>query len=453
MIKLYNTLSRKKEKFTPLQDNLVKMYVCGPTIYDYVHIGNLRAYVFADLLRRILEINRYKIKEVMNITDVDDKTIKKSQQEKKKLKDFTGVYEKAFIEDIKKMNIEKPEIMPKATEHIKEMIVLIKKLLDKGLAYKTDDGIYFKVSKFKNYGKLSRIKTKELKVGASKRILKDEYEKENVNDFALWKFYDEKDGDVFWNTEIGKGRPGWHIECSAMSMKYLGKSFDIHTGGVDLIFPHHENEIAQSEGATGKKFVNFWMHNEWVLVDRKKMSKSLDNFYRLKDITEKNFSPLDLRYFYLSVHYRKPLNFTFLNLENAKNSLKRMNEIVLQIKNSNDKINKKNIETAKKQFLEIINDDLNSPKALAYLWDILRDEMLNDSEKYEIAIYFDKIFGLNLGKEEKIKIPEEIKKLLEERENARKGKNWKKADELREKIKNKGYQINDTKEGYSLKKI
>ncbi|VVB82451.1 Cysteine--tRNA ligase [uncultured archaeon] len=452
VLKLYNTLTKKKDIFKPIHDKEVKMYVCGPTIYDYVHIGNLRAYVFADLLRRTLEVNDYKIKEVMNLTDVDDKTIKKSQSEKKKLKDFTKVYEKAFLEDLEKMDVEEPEVMPRATEHIKEMVALIKKLLEKGLAYKTDDGIYFKVSKFKKYGKLSGINVKKLKEGASDRVLKDEYEKENVNDFALWKFYDEKDGDVFWETEIGKGRPGWHIECSAMSMKYLGESFDIHTGGVDLIFPHHENEIAQSEGATRKKFVNIWMHNEWVLVDGKKMSKSLGNFYKLKDLTEKKYSPLDLRYLYLSVHYRKPLNFTFLNLEGSKNSLKRLNEIISKIKNSGDRINKKNTDAAKKEFLELINDDLNSPKALSYLWDILRDERLNDAEKYELAIEFDKIFGLKLGEEEKIEIPSEIKKLAEEREKARNKKEWKKSDELREKIKNKGWQINDTKEGYEIKR-
>ncbi len=452
VIKLYNTLTRKKDIFKPIGDNSVKMYVCGPTIYDYVHIGNLRAYVFADLLRRTLEINKYKIKEIMNLTDVDDKTIKKSQSEKKNLRTFTEIYEKAFIEDMKKMNIEKPEVMPRATEHIKEMVALIKKLLDKGFAYKTDDGIYFKVSKFKNYGKLSGINIKELRVGASERILKDEYEKENVNDFALWKFYDEKDGDVFWETEIGKGRPGWHIECSAMSMKYLGESFDIHAGGTDLIFPHHENEIAQSEAATNKKFVNYWMHNEWILVDGKKMSKSLGNFYKLNDVIGKKYSAMDLRYFFLSKSYRQQLNFTWGNMESAKNSLDRLMNIILDL-NKNQKKNKKNIESAKKEFLKIINDDLNSPKALSYLWDILRDEKLDDSEKYELALEFDKVFGLNLGKEEKIKIPEEIKKLAEEREKARNGKDWKKSDELREKIKNKGWQINDTKEGYSIKKI
>jgi len=451
-LKLYNTLTRKKEIFKPIKDKKVGMYVCGPTIYNYVHIGNLRAYTFADLLRRVLETNGYKIKEVMNLTDVDDKTIKRSQQEKKKLKDFTKIYEKAFINDIKKMNIEKPEVMPRATEHIKEMVSLIKKLLKKGFAYKTKDGIYFDVRKFKDYGKLSGIKVEKLKAGASDRILKDEYDKANVNDFALWKFYDKKDGAVFWNTEIGKGRPGWHIECSAMSMKYLGEHFDIHTGGVDLIFPHHENEIAQSEAATGKKFVNYWLHNEWILVDGKKMSKSLGNFYKLKDVIDRGYSPMDLRYFYLSKSYRQQLNFTWTNLKNSKTSLERLKNIILKL-DKNQKVNKKNIEIVKKQFLDIINDDLNSPKALAFLWEILRDDKLNDTEKYELAINFDKVFGLKLGEKEKIEIPNDIKKLIDERKKVRDKKNWKKADKLREKINKLGYQINDTKEGFEVRKI
>jgi len=454
-LKLYNTLTRKKEVFKPLnkQSKEVRMYVCGPTIYDYVHIGNLRAYVFSDILKRYLKFCGYKVKEVMNLTDVDDKTIRESQKAGIKLREFTEKYEKAFLEDIKKMNIEKPEMMPRATEHINEMTALVKKLLKKGFAYKAKDGIYFSISKFKDYGKLSGMKIKKLKFGESGRIKKDEYDKENVNDFVLWKFYDKEDGDVAWNVEIGKGRPGWHIECSAMSMKYLGKSFDIHTGGVDLIFPHHENEIAQSEAATGKKFVNFWLHNEWILVDGKKMSKSLGNFYKLKDIIEKGYSPSDLRYFYLLKHYRQPLNFTWKNLENAKNSLKRLRSIITGLKENKEKKNKKNIEMARSQFLEIMNDDLNVPRALSFLWEILRDDKLRGSEKYFLALEFDKVFGLKLGEEEKIFIPEQIKKLVEEREKLRKQGNWKKADEIREKIKKAGFQINDTKEGPIIKKL
>jgi cysteinyl-tRNA synthetase len=451
-LKLYNTLTRKKETFRPIDKNVVGMYVCGPTIYDYAHIGNLRAYVFPDLLRRYLKFSGYEVKEVMNLTDVDDKTIKGSQKAKESLRKFTDKYEKIFLEDIKAMNIQMPDVMPRATEHIKEMVAIIKKLLQKGIAYKAADGIYFSISKFKNYGKLSGIKVKELKVGASERVKKDEYDKENANDFVLWKFYDKEDGNVFWETEIGKGRPGWHIECSAMSMKYLGESFDIHTGGIDLIFPHHENEIAQSEASTGKKFVNYWLHNDYILVDGKKMSKSLGNFYKLKDITEKKYSPLELRYFYLSKIYREQLNFTWANLDNAKNSLERLRNIISKLDKGQNQ-NQKNIERAKKQFSEIMDDDLNSPRALSFLWDVLRDDTLNDSEKYELALEFDKVFGLDLDKEEQIEVPTEIKKLAKAREEARKKKNFKEADELRNRVKKLGYWINDTDEGAVIKKL
>jgi len=450
-LKLYNTLTRKKEVFKPIKKGEVGMYVCGPTIYNYVHIGNLRAYVFSDILRRYLEFSGYKIKEVMNLTDVEDKTIKGSQKAGESLKKFTEKYEKAFLEDIQLMNVEKPEIMPRATEHIKEMVKIIKKLLDDGIAYKTKDGIYFSIRKFKKYGGLSKIEINELKEGASERVQKDEYDKESANDFALWKFYDDDDGDVFWETEIGKGRPGWHIECSAMSMKYLGETFDIHTGGVDLVFPHHENEIAQSEAFSGKKFVNYWMHNEWVLADGKKMSKSLKNFHTLKDLEEKGYSAMDLRYFYLSKNYRQQLNFTFDNLTSAKNSLERMKNIISNFDKSQKK-NKKSVDGAKEQFSKIMDDDLNFSKGLSFLWEILRDERLNDTEKYELAEEFDKVFGLNLGKEEIIKIPDEVKKLVKEREDARKNKEWKKSDDLRDKIKKLGFVIDDTKEGTKVKK-
>ncbi len=452
MLKLYNTLTRKKEVFKPLKDKQVRIYTCGPTVHDFVHIGNLRAYVFADILRRVLKLNGYKVKQVMNITDVDDKTIKKSQEIGESLKGFASRYEKAFFENIKDMNIEKPEIMPHATDNIQEMVSIIKDLLKKGIAYKTDDGIYFSIKKFKNYGKLSGIKIKKLKAGASKRVLKDEYEKSNVNDFALWKFYDKKDGNVFWETEIGKGRPGWHIECSAMATKYLGKQFDIHMGGVDLIFPHHENEIAQSEASFGKKpWVKYWVHNEWLLVDGEKMSKSKGNFYKLKDITSKGYFPLDLRYFFLSAHYRKPLNFTFKNLGYAKNSLQRLKEIISKLSKKQKK-NKKNIELAHRQFFEFLNDDLNFPKALSYMWDVLRDDRLNDSEKYELVLRFDRVFGLDLDKKEKIEVPEKVKKLVKEREMLRKKKEWKKADEIRKKINKSGFIIEDVEGGVIIKK-
>jgi len=446
MLKLYNTLTRKKESFKPLKKGSVRMYVCGPTIYNYVHIGNLRAYTFADILRRYLKFKKYKVKEVMNLTDVDDKTIRDSQKSKKSLKEFTKVYEKAFLQDISSMNIEKPEILPRATEHIREMVALVKKLLDKGIAYKADDGIYFSIKRFKGYGKLSGIKAKELKAGASKRVSKDEYDKASVNDFALWKFYTKEDGNVFWDTAIGKGRPGWHIECSAMSSKYLGQPFDIHTGGVDLIFPHHENEIAQSEAATGKKFVKYWLHNEWVLVDGKKMSKSLSNFYKLNDIIVQGFSPLDLRYFFLTKNYRQTLNFTWEALETAKTSIQRLKNIVAELKDD-ERLNQGYVD----EFEKAMDDDLNTANALQVLWKLVRDKKAPG--KIQTIKKFDSVLGLKLFEKEKIKVPAEVKKLVEERESARDKKEWKKADSLRDEIKKLGYEVSDSKDGSVVRKV
>ena len=443
-LKLYNTLTRKKEIFKPIHKGIVGFYSCGPTIYDYAHIGNLRAYLTSDILKRVLIYNNYKVKQVMNLTDVDDKTIKRSQEEKIKLNQLTERYEKAFLEDIKKLNILKPEVMPKATLHIKEMISLIKKLISKKYAYRTDDGIYFSIKKFKNYGKLARVDFKKLK--QTDRMRKDSYEKEEARDFALWKFYSKEEGDVFWETELGKGRPGWHIECSAMSMKYLGEHFDIHAGGIDLIFPHHTNEIAQSEAATGKKFVNYWLHNEWLFVDGKKMSKSLGNFYTLRDILEKNFSPLVLRYLYLTTHYRTQLDFTWKNIENAKNSYERLKNIIKEIKDD-EKINKKYLE----KFEKAINDDLNIPNALKVLWELVRDNKA--SGKIKTIEKFDEVFGLDLLKKEKIEVPSEVKKLIEEREKLRKAGNFKEADKIREKIKKLGFYVDDTDKGWKIRKI
>ena len=441
-LKLYNTLTRKKETFKQIKKLHVNFYVCGPTIYNYVHIGNLRAYVFSDILRRYFEFKKYSVKEVMNLTDVDDKTIRDSQKQKKNLREFTEKYKKIFLEDIKSMNIEKPEKMPRATEHIKEMVELIKNLLKKEIAYKAKDGIYFSINKFKDYGKLSKIKKVNLQ--KSKRIVDNEYDKKHVNDFVLWKFYTKKDGNVFWETEIGKGRPGWHIECSAMSMKYLGKTFDIHLGGVDLIFPHHENEIAQSEASTGQKFVNYWLHNEWVLVNGKKMSKSLKNFYTLEDIKEKKYSPLDLRYFFLTKIYRQKINFTWQGLESSKSSFKRLKNIISDIRDDK-KTNKKYLA----EFEKSMDDDLNTPRALQVLWNLVRDKKAKG--KLETIKKIDEVFGLSLLKKEKIKIPEEIKILTKEREKLRKKKNWKKADELRDKINKLGYVIDDVGEGSEIR--
>ncbi|MFA5126282.1 MAG: cysteine--tRNA ligase, partial [archaeon] len=320
VLKFFNSFGNELQEFNPINPGFVGLYTCGPTIYNFIHIGNFKCYSWEDLLKRYLIFKGFKVKQVMNFTDVDDKTIKASIQNKMALSEYTDVYKKAFQADSKLLNLLPAEIYCPATEHIPEMVSLVKKLLDKGVAYRGEDGcIYFSIKKFPAYGKLAGINVKKLKAGA--RIKQDEYEKEGVGDFALWKAWDENDGPVFWETELGKGRPGWHIECSAMSMKYLGEHFDIHTGGVDNKFPHHENEIAQSEAATGKKFVNYWMHTAHLMVEGKKMSKSLGNFFTLRDLLDKGFKPMAIRYVFLNTHYRQPLNFTFESVKDAQKTL------------------------------------------------------------------------------------------------------------------------------------
>lgn len=460
MLKLYNTLTRKKEDFKPIHKGKVGMYVCGPTVYWYQHIGNLRTYIFSDILKRVLNYNGFKVKHIMNVTDVghltsdadegEDKIEKAAKKEGKKAQEIANHYLKIFKKDFKKLNISEPNIWCKATEHIKEQIELIKKLEKKNYTYKTSDGIYFDTSKFKNYGKLAKLDIEGLKAG--KRI--GIGEKKNKTDFALWKF-SEKPGvrQQEWKSPWGIGFPGWHIECSAMSIKYLGEHFDIHTGGTDHIPIHHTNEIAQSEAATGKKFVNYWIHGAFLTSKGEKVSKSKGGLYTIPELEEKGFSPLDFRYLCLATHYRKLLNFSLEILNSAKNSHQRLKNIIFEIKKSKDKKNKKNIEIVKKQFLEILDDDLNTSKALSFLWDILREDRLNDSEKYELALEFDKVFGLNLDKEEKIKIPMAVKRLIAEREKMRKKKDWKKADELRKKINKLGYAIDDTEKGSVVRNL
>jgi len=332
-LKLYNFLTRKKQLFKPLKDKIAGFYTCGPTVYNYAHIGNLRTYIFEDVLKRTLKYNGYKVRHVMNITDVEDKIIRASKKAKKNILDFVKPYEKAFFEELKKLNIEKAWQYPKATQHIKEMIKIIEILLKKGLAYKSERSIYFDISKFKPYGKLSGIKKQNLKAGA--RVDVDEYPKDEAEDFVLWKA--AKAGEPWWRAPFGDGRPGWHIECSAMSMKYLGETFDIHTGAVDNIFPHHENEIAQSEGATGKPFAKYFIEGEHLLVNGEKMSKSLGNVYNLRDIEAKHFDPLAFRYLTLTAHYRSKLNFTWESLEAAQNALNKLQESVKEIKNQQKK--------------------------------------------------------------------------------------------------------------------
>ncbi len=457
--KIFNTLSRKKELFKPMKKGLVTFYSCGPTVYNFAHIGNFRAYMASDILKRYLEYSGYNVRHIMNITDVDDKTIRDSRKEGMSLKEFCDRYTEAFFDDLKTLNIEPADIFPRATESIPAMIRLIKTLLDKGLAYKTDDGIYFKISKFSDYGKLSKIDLSERKSGA--RVSSDEYDKENVHDFALWKFWTPDDGDVFWETEIGMGRPGWHIECSAMSMENIGESLDIHSGGIDLIFPHHENEIAQSEAATGRKFVKYWFHNEYILVDGKKMSKSLGNFYTLRDLLEKGYNPKAIRYLLLSAHYKQPLNFTFEGLEAAQNAVDRLMEFMERLESSGGKKDSLDIDgmikVAKDGFSEEMDNDLNISGALARIFELVKEVnklelSRKDAGKVLDAMKgFDKVLGV-LGRED-IHVPKEVLKLVGEREKARKDKDFKKADAARDRIMELGFSVDDTPDGPKIKKI
>ena len=462
-LKLFNTLTRKKQIFKPIKGKEVGMYSCGPTVYDYAHIGNFRAYVCVDILKRYLKYSGYKVNHVMNITDVDDKTIRGANKEGIPLKEYSSRYEKAFFEDLETLNIDKADTYPRATEHIKEMVEIIKKLLKNKIAYTSEDGsVYFNIKKFKDYGKLSHTKISSLKEGA--RVKQDSYEKEEAKDFALWKAYDKEDGNVFWETDIGKGRPGWHIECSAMSMKHLGNHFDIHAGGIDLVFPHHENEIEESEASTKKKFANYWFHNEHLLVNGQKMSKSLGNFFTLRDLLQKGFNPKAIRYLLLSAHYRMQLNFTEEAVKAAENAVQRLRDFMIKIKEIKIGYNNKNIgkliEKTKKDFESSMDDDLNISEALSRVFEFVKEvntlmmegKIGKDDAKKIIDLMsgFDKLLGILEEKDEELS--PELKKLIDEREKARKEKDFAKADEIRIELKEKGIILEDTKEGVRWKK-
>ncbi|MFY9462314.1 MAG: cysteine--tRNA ligase [Candidatus Sungiibacteriota bacterium] len=465
VLKLYNYLGRKKEIFKPLRSKRAGLYTCGPTVYNYAHIGNFRTYIFEDVLRRTLEYSGHKVNHVMNITDVDDKTIRGSKKARKTLKEFTDFYAKEFFKDVKKLNILRAEKYPRATLHIKEMVGLIRMLLKKKLAYRTEDGVYFDISKFKPYGKLSRLNKKGLRAGT--RVAADEYEKNEARDFALWKT--KKPGEPSWPSPFGRGRPGWHIECSAMSMKYLGASFDIHAGGVDLIFPHHEDEIAQSEGATGRPFVKYFVEGEHLLVDGKKMSKSLGNVYTIGDVEEKGFAPLDFRHFVLGAHYRTQLNFTWQALEAAHraragiiNSLERLKRGHRDGDSKNEKTAAQFTARAEKLFQEALDDDLNTPKALAVLNELIHyGNSLLDKRRLSVGaariitatvLKFDRVLGLNLKSAKAASVPKEIMALVERREVLRKEKKWAEADRLRQELKKRGFIIEDTPGGPIIKR-
>ncbi|MGB9695901.1 MAG: cysteine--tRNA ligase [Ignavibacteria bacterium] len=464
---LFNTLTRRKEEFVPIEPGKVRMYCCGPTVYNYAHIGNLRSYFFEDILKRALLYNGYDVIHVMNITDVghlvsdadegEDKMEKGAKREGKTVWEIAEFFTSAFKKDIALLNILPPSVYCKATDYIKEQIEMIKCLEEKGYTYITSDGVYYDTSKFPDYGKLARLDIEGLKEGL--RVEFSE-EKRNKTDFALWKFSPkDRQRQMEWDSPWGKGFPGWHIECSAMSRKFLGDTFDIHCGGVDHIPIHHTNEIAQSEGCTGKKFVNYWIHGEFLIEEQGKMSKSAGEFLRLQTLIDKGYSPLDYRYFLLMTHYRKKIKFSFDNLDAAKNGYNNLKYKLAELlsEKTQEELREDIIETWHNLFLEAINDDLNTPEALALLWDIIKDDKLYPSERIYLAKDFDKILGLDFSKIQPLKgsetIPEGIIRLAEQRKTARANKDFKLADDLRIQIQNAGFEIIDLKENnYEIRK-
>jgi len=452
MITLYNSLHRQKENFKPIKKNKVGLYTCGPTVYNYAHIGNLRTYIFEDTLKRVLGYNKYKVKHIMNITDVghltddadegEDKIEKGSKKEGLSAWEIAKKYEQAFKDDLKDLNIISPSKYTRATSYIKEQIKFIKKIEKNGFAYKTSDGLYFDTSKLKSYGKLANLENQKLEAG--KRVALGE--KKNPTDFALWKLSNpEQKRQMEWKSPWGTGFPGWHIECSAMSAKELGLPFDIHCGGIDHIPVHHTNEIAQCEASYNKKMANFWIHGEFLVINSGKMAKSEGNFITLQTLKDKNISPLSYRYFLLQTHYRKQLTFSWEALESAQIGLRHLYEEVHKLKKIKTKHSQEKI---KREFLKKINDDLDIPGALAFVWTNIKENKIS----YKTLLGFDKVLGLNFKnhKPEKIKITDEIQNLLDSREKARKNKDWKESDRLRDEIQKSGFKVEDTSEGQKM---
>jgi cysteinyl-tRNA synthetase len=486
-LRLYNTLSGKVEEFEPETDNTVRMYACGPTVYDYGHIGNFRTFVAVDILRRFLRQSGHKLQHVMNITDVDDKIIRNAARDKKTVQEYTRKYEEAFLEDMDSLNLERPERIVRATEHIQEMAEFIARLEKKGIAYRTEDGsYYFRIAKFPEYGKLSKKDFAGMEDGA--RVDVDEYEKDSARDFALWKA--PKEGEAFWESPIGPGRPGWHIECSVMSMKYLGDSFDLHAGGEDLTFPHHENEIAQSESLTGKIFARHWMHVRFLLVEGEKMSKSLGNFYTLRDLIVKGHKPSSIRFLLTSVPYRKQLNFTFAGLEQGAKSVERLRNFdarmrMTQLPAGTNPVAQEAATTARQEMRAGMEDDLNTARASAAIFDMVREANtladrgeLREGDKaplLEALQQFDEIFAvLKDDDAEKMKatmewaqshgllkdaeIPadamsdEAVNQLVEERTAAKKARDFARSDAIRKQLSDAGIVVEDTKDGIRWKR-
>ena len=463
-LRFYNTLTQQLEVFTPLEGNTVRMYTCGPTVYHYVHIGNLRTFTFQDILRRWLRYRGYQLNHVMNITDVEDKIIRNAMEQGKPINEYTAVYEKAFLEDIETLRLQRPERIVRATEHIPEMASAIQTLAEKGFTYDSDGSVYYRIASFPQYGKLSHISLEGNRAGA--RVDVDEYEKDDARDFVLWKA--RRGDEPFWDTPLGPGRPGWHIECSVMSMQYLGETLDIHTGGVDLTFPHHENEIAQSEAITGKPFVRYWLHAEHLMVEGQKMSKSLGNFYTLRDLLAQGQQPENIRYLLASVSYRKKLNFTFDGLKAAQTALDRLRNYQLRLDTTKfaDGVNESILELtakARQSFEESLDDDLNTAEALGHIFEFVRvTNTAMDSGEFktgnvaavrELFDIFDSIFDvLKPTVQSGAMSDAEIDALIAERTAAKKSKNFKRADEIRNSLAEAGVILEDTKDGVRWKR-
>jgi cysteinyl-tRNA synthetase len=463
-IRFFNTYSRAVEEFRPLDPagREVKMYTCGPTVYSHAHIGNFRAYLFEDLLQRHLELRGHRVQRVMNITDVDDKTIRGSREAGVPLEEFTAPFKKAFFDDLDTLRIKRADFFPEATDprEIEKMIEMIGTLIERGLAYQAEDkSVYFRINKFPDYGKLAHIDLTELR--STGRVKNDEYEKENIGDFALWKAWDEDDGPVKWESPWGPGRPGWHIECSAMATQLLGEQLDIHCGGVDNIFPHHEAEIAQTEGCTGKQFVRYWLHCAHLMVDGQKMAKSLGNFFTLRDVIEKGYSGREARYALMRVHYRAPLNFTWEGMEEAREALARiddwLNRLEAKSQEENGQHSTSNVQRPTEEFEAALDDDLNVSAALGVLFENIRktnrslDEgLLTSSDAHQWLQWWVRIDRVLDVTGTKSGVPDEIIALGEARVQARLAKDWRKSDELRDELAARGWEARDTKEGQRI---
>ncbi|MBH59038.1 MAG: cysteine--tRNA ligase [Thaumarchaeota archaeon] len=460
---LFNSLGKTKEQFKPKNEDEVTVYCCGPTVYDYAHVGNLRTFLFEDVLIRFLEFKGYKVKFVMNITDVDDKTIKAAKNNNTTLKEYTNRFTDEFFKDLQSLNVKEAVKYPRATDYIKDIESHIIKLQVEEYCYERNGSYYYAINKFSRYGNLSGLEVNNEK--NKTRLNEDEYTKDNAQDFALWKAWDKDDGDVYWEGELGKGRPGWHIECSVMSTKILGEEIDIHAGGVDLIFPHHENEIAQTEAVTNKRFVRYWIHSEHLIVEGKKMSKSEGNFFTLRDLLDKGYDAKNIRFLLISSHYRSQLNFTFDGINQAKESINRIQETYSKILECKPEIGTNTeisiaTKESKKAFEEALDDDLDMPKALASIFKFIRNinkyletKQVSEENKSEIIDYFetiDKILGILSNKT--IEFDDGIKELIEQRDKAREKKDWKRSDEIREELRNKGFIVEDTEEGTRIKR-